>query len=163
MFGKWCAGAVCLSFIVAFGAIQSYSVSGEPQIVWFRDLHKAHKVSVETKRPILLVFGSESCLYCERLERLTLADAKVRHLIQTAFVPVRLDLGRDERIAKILEVDAVPCTIVLTPEADLVGKFSGFVAPDRYQQRLLEAKRLQEELQQVRQAAHAGPPAGGRS
>ena len=132
-------------------------------IVWHKNLRKAHEVSVEANKPMLVLFSSKSCRYCDKLEALTLAEAEVHKLIRQGFVAVKLDLVRDQKVAEILEVEAVPCTIVLTPEADLVGRITGFLEPDRYRLQLLKAKVLQDELQRVRQAGHTKTSSDRRS
>ena len=119
---------------------------------WHTDLLKAHKMAVSTKKPLLLVFGQKSCLYCRKLESVTLANAEVKQMIFRDFVPVKLDLERDAKIARILEIEAVPCTIVLTPEADLVGRIVGFLEPGPYQRQLRKAQQLRARLDRVRQA-----------
>jgi len=140
---------------IVAGLIVSTCWAAPPQKVparWHTDLLKAHKVAVSTKKPLLLVFGQKSCLYCRKLESVTLANAEVKQMIFRDFVPVKLDLERDAKVARILEVEAVPCTIVLTPEADLVGRIVGYLEPPAYQRQLRKAQQLRARLERVRQA-----------
>jgi len=147
-------GIVGASFV---GAAEPVQRAGE--LTWHTDLVKAHQVAVTSKKPMLLVFSSKNCVYCRKLESVTLTDVNVHKLLVREFVPVKLDLYRDARIAKILEIDAVPSSIILTPEADLVGRITGFVEPVRYEQELKKARALQARLQRarvVREASAAG-------
>lgn len=47
-------------------------------------------------------------------------------VIEREFVPVHLDFNKDSKVAKILEVESLPCTVALSPQADLLHKAIGF-------------------------------------
>ena len=83
------------------------------------------------------------------MEGKTLSDPRMIEYLRKTFVPVWLDLDQNERIAKILEVQSVPSTIVLSPEADLLGRLVGYVDVERYQNDLGAALRLQDLIQQA--------------
>src|SRR5438552_3605835 len=51
-------------------------------IAWFHDLFEAHKISVQTGRPLLIVFGAPWCHYCRELEQTTLRDPKIVSYVQ---------------------------------------------------------------------------------
>ena len=154
MTGKvWQTRAWMLLTVASLTLSASWAAPPEkPALRWHTDLLKAHKVAVQTKKPLLLIFGQKSCLYCRKLESVTLTNADVQQMIFREFVPVKLDLERDAKVARILEVDAVPCTIVLTPEADLVGRIVGYVEPGPYQRQLRKAQQLRARLDRIRQA-----------
>lgn len=93
---------------------------------WHKSLKAAHKLAIETDKPLLIVFGASWCHYCHKLERETLADNRLVPVIEREFIPVQLDFERDAKVAKILEVEHLPCTVILSPEADLLQKSEGF-------------------------------------
>jgi len=96
------------------------------KIKWHRSLKAAHQLATEADKPMLIVFGASWCHYCHKLERETLADKRLVAAIERDFVPVHLDFDRDAKIAKILDVERLPCTVVLSPDADLLVKAEGF-------------------------------------
>lgn len=118
-------------------------------INWVSDLSNARTKAVQTGRPMLIVFGAEWCTYCKKLEATTLSHPQMVKHINSQFVPVHLDYDEDRKIAKILEVEQLPCSVVLSPEADLLGKFTGFKTTTKYYQELSEAKRVQAEIRQA--------------
>lgn len=95
-------------------------------IAWFHDLYEAHKVSVSTGRPLLIVFGAEWCHYCRELDTKTLTNPPLASYISANFVPVHLDADRDKRVAEILKAKPIPCTVVLSPDAKLVARIFGY-------------------------------------
>jgi Protein of unknown function, DUF255 len=112
------------------------------KVVWQKNLKSAHKLAIETDRPIL-------CGYCHKLERETLADKRLVPFIEREFVPVHLDYDRDSKVAKILDVDKLPCTVVLSPEADLLQKSVGFADAKQYAKMLRAALEKRAEIRPV--------------
>lgn len=103
--------------------------AGEPALdgtVWHRDLKKAHALAQQENKPILIVFGADWCKYCKKLEKETFSDEKMHQFVQDKFIPVYLDLDEEGKVGRILEVKSLPCTVVLSPNADLLGKVVGY-------------------------------------
>jgi thioredoxin-related protein len=116
-------------------------------IQWQPNLKEAHRVSLESGRPLLLLFGGPNCTYCRRLEAETLTDPALATYINTTFVPVHLDCVKDRREAEILEVTNVPACVVLSPQADLLGTIVGFVKPGEFTRALSQSIEFQRKLQ----------------
>jgi thioredoxin-related protein len=117
-------------------------------IAWFHDLYQARKRSLESGRPMLIVFGAPWCHYCREMEHTTLVDPKIVNYVSTCYVPVRLDADRDKRIAEILKVKPIPCTVVLSPNAELLAKVVGYRDVPKYYGELEKARRRLVSLQQ---------------
>lgn len=122
-------------------------------IHWLHDLRTAHRFSVATGRPMLVVFGASWCTYCKKLEAEVTANPTLTNYINTAFVPVHLDFERDKRAAEILEVKSLPMTVVLSPDADLLASVEGYVKPTQYGQALQQAVEFHQSLAQERAVA----------
>ena len=127
--------------------------SGSGAIDWQSDLQKAHQQSVASNKPLLIVFGAKWCGYCRKLETDTLSDQQLAKYVNDSFVPLHLDLERDRRVATILEVKSVPCTIVLSPQSDLLGRLVGYVEAEKYQTVLKRTQQLQKQIELTRQTA----------
>ena len=121
-----------------------------PKLKWHKSLKTAHKLAVETDKPLLIVFGASWCGFCHKLERETLADKRLVPVIEREFIPVHLDFDRDSKIAKILEVERLPCTVVLSPDADLLLKSEGFADYKGYLKVLQASLEKRSSIQQVR-------------
>lgn len=119
------------------------------KIRWNHNLKAAHKLAVEQDKPLLIVFGASWCTYCHKLERETLGDKRITAIVERDFIPVHLDYDRDSKIAKILEVERLPCTVMLSPQADLLLKHEGYAEYKEYRQTLQSALEKRTEIQQV--------------
>ena len=143
-FGNWrrfqtvgLCGACGLLILVAFliatvgqtrGDAQPVAGAGQSNngIAWFHDLYEAHKVSVATGRPMLIVFGADWCHYCRELDTKTLTNPSLASYVSSNFIPVHLNADRDKKVAEILKAKPIPCTVVLSPNAELVSRTFGF-------------------------------------
>jgi thioredoxin-related protein len=101
-------------------------------IAWFHDLYEAHRISAATGRPMLIVFGAEWCHYCRELDSTTLKNPDVVNYITANFIPVHLDADKDVRVAQILKAKPIPCTVVLSPDAELMGRTFGYQDVQHY-------------------------------
>lgn len=139
---KFSLAVILLGVLSTAGSFATRAAEPKKAAVqWQADLDEAHKISVEQKKPMLLVFGAPWCHYCKKLEQTTLTNADLARFINGNFVAVHIDVDQQERVAKILEVESLPCTIVLSPEADLLGRFEGFKQPSEVYAELAKARR----------------------
>ena len=142
--------AVVVLFWGMLASVNLIADAPKPAVRWQQKLMQAHKVSVATNKPLMLVFTAEWCTHCRQLENETLSDAKMVKYVNDTFVPIHVDLDKNRRIAKILEVKSVPCTVVLSPEADLLGKLTGNVDSKTYFSTLSKAREIQDKIQLAR-------------
>lgn len=135
-----------LATITVAGQFQRASVA-QQKIVWRSDLKEAHAEAVRMNRPLLITFGADWCTFCQTMENKTLADPAIAQYVNRSFVPVKMDIKKDARIARILEVKRIPCTIALTPQADLLGRMTGCVETDQLQNTLTEIEKLHRRIE----------------
>jgi thioredoxin-related protein len=138
-------GAKQLWIGVLLAGLCTAAVAAGPKngLNWQKDIFAGHQESVRTGKPMLLVFGADWCVFCKKLEQTTLAEPEMVKYVNDNFVPVHLDVDRDKKVASILEIKSLPCTVVLSPDADVLGRIEGFAkAPALYKQ-LAAARKLQ--------------------
>ena len=107
---------------------------------WQPNLQAAHKIATAQNKPMLLVFGADWCHYCKKLEKETLNSKEVSTYVNDTFVAVHIDVDKEKRVAQILDVGSLPCTIVLSPNADLLGRIEGFYPSGAYHRQLATAR-----------------------
>lgn len=124
----------------------------EHQLNWQTNLQAAHKKAVAENKPMLLVFGAEWCHYCKKLEKETLSSSEMAKYINETFVPIHLDTDKEERVAEILKVSSLPCSIVLSPNADLLGRIEGYHTVAPFYKQLAAAKQRHQIVQRTSNA-----------
>ncbi len=132
----------------------AWALPTAPKIKWHNDLKAAYRVGKSQDKPLLILFSASWCTYCHKLIRESLGDKKMVTFVQEQFVPVLLDFDKDNKVAKVLEVESLPCTIVLSPQADLLLQVNGFQKTAPYRETLQSALDKREEMiQQARAVA----------
>jgi thioredoxin-like negative regulator of GroEL len=124
-------------------------------VKWQTDLQSARRQALAEGKPILIVFGAEWCGYCKKLERQTLNTPQMAEYINQNFVAVHLDLDKEKKVGDILDVRALPCSIILSPNAELLGRINGYHTPAPYQAQLSSAR---QQFQPVQALAPTGTP-----
>ena len=80
-----------LLFSVLFFTFNSFSQgTKQNQINWIA-LEKAEKYSKKYNQNILLFFYKPNCEYCDKMKKETLSDPEVINLINSNFLPVRIN------------------------------------------------------------------------
>ena len=137
---------------LAEGAPAVSATSGADKVHWQKSLKSAQKMALQQNKPLMIVFGANWCSFCRKLNRETLADKRVAGLIEREFIPVYLDFDKEAKIAKVLEVERLPCTVFLTPQADLLLRTEGYANAKDFQAAMTNALEKKSEIQQVRGA-----------
>jgi thioredoxin-like negative regulator of GroEL len=147
-------GLICLTsfggYFAARGRSATPTAVTSSYILWETDLDKAHQLSLKTGKPILIVFGASWCDHCRKLTESTLTEPGIVAYINKTFIPVGLEFDKNKRTARVLEVESLPTSLVLTPKADLVGRIVGHVDTRQYHNTLERAIELKTHIEQVR-------------
>jgi thiol:disulfide interchange protein len=138
------------------GSVPAAEPAAKAGVAWQTDLKAAQKQAARTGRPMLIVFGADWCTHCGRFEQNTLGNPTMAGYINREFVAVHLDFDKEQKTAEVLEVEALPCTVILSPEADLLGRVVGAKQPKDYWEALQDAKDEQNRIRQARLTATNG-------
>jgi protein disulfide-isomerase len=106
------------------------------KVAWHNDVESAWKETQQVGRPLLVFVTREQCLYCVQMRDRTYSDLAVAGTIRTSFVPLVLDGGGNTRLLKDLRVTAFPSTFVISPQAVILDRIDGYLAPDAFTKRL---------------------------
>ena len=154
---KLAAGLAMVVAVCLTGSVLAVGPAKKAAVEWQPNLKAAQKQSIRTGHPILIVFSADWCTHCGRFEDKTLGNPTMASYINREFVPVHLDFDKESKTAEILEVEALPCTVILSPEADLLGRVIGAKEPKDFWEVLQDAKDEQVRIRQARFATGAGP------
>ncbi len=105
----------------------------QAQIRWYEYSQTLFLMAHYTKKPAIILFSSESCGVCKKLEDETLSNRKITYLINKDFLPIKIT-DKEEQfmdIAARFEVSSAPTIIILssTNIPEELARISGFVDP----------------------------------
>jgi uncharacterized protein YyaL (SSP411 family) len=95
------------------------------------------------ERRIVLIDGSAQwCHWCRVMEATTYRDPEVRRLLAERFLPVKVDVDTRPDFEERYRAWGWPATVLLTPEAEEIGKYRGYVPPEKFLEILRAAASL---------------------
>ena len=102
---------------------------------WSADLFARAKAE---KRFILLDMEAVWCHWCHVMDETTYRDAEVGDELRQRFVAIRVDIDERPDIADRYGDWGWPATILLSPDAEELGKFRGYLPPEKLREILAE-------------------------
>src|SRR5688572_1771991 len=97
--------------------------------------------AARTKRVVFLNFRSETSTFSKKLERGTLADARVRaELAELLCYPIDAEAKETRSLRKRYQVQNAPVLVFLDPDGALRDQLSGYYSPDSFLEALRRIK-----------------------
>jgi uncharacterized protein YyaL (SSP411 family) len=85
------------------------------------------------KRFVILDLEAVWCHWCHVMEKTTYADPKVRELLASHYLPVRVDQDANPDLSSRYGDWGWPATIVFGPDGTEIAKIRGYIEPERMQ------------------------------
>lgn len=104
--------------------VGSHLKAGE--VKWNKDIKQAARRAVQEKKPLMVMVSAPWCGYCQQMLKTTFQDQELVEHINHGFVPVYLNADEHEEIVEELQVKGLPTTLIISPEMQVVERFSGF-------------------------------------
>ena len=108
------AGA--LTTIHAPGSTAAVGTAADP-LTWRTDYATARQEAEKANLPLLVVVGSDQCVYCRKQETVTFADRHVTEFAAGRFIPLKLDGNKEAEFARAMRVTVYPTTVIAGPYA----------------------------------------------
>lgn len=119
--------------LVAVTAVALLARSMRPDeiIPWRPSYDAARAESARTNKPILAYFTAGWCAPCQEMKHTTWADKNVDAALRD-FVPVKIDIDREQDLARKFAVRAVPAYAVVRESVDVVKQAEGAMEPAEF-------------------------------
>jgi uncharacterized protein YyaL (SSP411 family) len=119
--------------------MQMSSPTGEVSLVW-ASLTPETFARAKTEHRIVLIDGSaEWCHWCHVMDATTYRDPKVRKLLAARFLPVKVDIDAEPDFEERYHDWGWPATVLMTPEAEEIGRYKGYMPPAKFLEVLEDA------------------------
>lgn len=116
----------------ALTLFSSHALAQNPNSInWRSDYNTARKEAVETGKPMLVEIGTENCFYCKKMQATTLQDAGIVALLNSRFIPLRVDANAEPALVQALRIQMYPTTVLAGPDGKIHGFLQGYVSADQ--------------------------------
>jgi YHS domain-containing protein/thiol-disulfide isomerase/thioredoxin len=126
-------GVICLSLGVLL--LPSEGMSQQP-VRWETTLEAAQRAAGQTNRLVLIHFSAPWCAVCKRMEADVLTQPSVATELNADYVPVKINADQFPATADRYGVTALPTTVIVSPDGQLLDSMRGWVEADQYVGRL---------------------------
>ena len=90
------------------------------------------------KKYIVMDGAAEWCHWCHVMEATTYHDPEVRKLLDEHFIAVKVDIDSRPDLEERYGEYGWPATVMFSPDASEIGKYRGYIAPDKFVEILKE-------------------------
>jgi thioredoxin-related protein len=109
------------------------------EINWRDNWDSALEEGKKENRRVLLELYMDGCPHCVKLHSETHVDPGVVQVLNSQYIPVRLDGRQNMDIVKKFSVTGAPTTLVFGPDGKELQRFPGYYSPADYLKQLEKA------------------------
>ncbi len=84
----------------------------------------------QERRFIILDCAAEWCHWCHVMDETTYLDPDIGRTLSNRFVAIRVDIDARPDLAERYGAWGWPATVIFSPDAEELGKFRGYLAPE---------------------------------
>jgi len=101
----------------------------------------------QERRFILLDCAAEWCHWCHVMDETTYLDPDIGRILSNRFVAIRVDIDARPDLAERYGAWGWPATVIFSPDAEELGKFRGYLAPEELKTALASIDRINPQTQ----------------
>jgi len=119
-----------LAFVAVFAASPSFA---DPAVKWGGWDKELFTRAAAEKRFVILDLEAVWCHWCHVMEKTTYSDPKVVELLDSKYLPVRVDQDANPDLSNRYGDWGWPATIVFNSDGTEIAKIRGYIEPERMQ------------------------------
>jgi thioredoxin-related protein len=112
--------------IASFVALTFTGTLRAQAINWRSDVSAARREAQATGRPLFLDFGTQACVYCQKLDAITFRVPAVARMLNDYFVPVHIDADREREFTSALGIHSYPTLVLTDSQGKIINRHEGF-------------------------------------
>jgi YHS domain-containing protein len=131
---RWLSpSAAMAAFILLAQPDWNFTWATEPDpIAWREDYSTALEEARAANRPLWIQFTGPWCPNCTRMEQESLPHPAVVQRARESFIPLKLRSDVHEQLALTFNLSALPATIIVAPNRDVVALHQGYLGPAEF-------------------------------
>lgn len=108
-------------------------IAADP-VEWRTDYPTARKEAEEKRLPLLVVVGTDQCVYCRKLESTTFVDKEVLAMLGGKVVLLKVDANKEAEFCRAMRVTMYPTTVVAGADGKVFAYLAGYVGPEQFKE-----------------------------
>jgi thioredoxin-like negative regulator of GroEL len=113
-------------------------VAADP-VEWRTDYTTARKEAEEKSLPLLVVVGTEQCVYCRKLEATTFVDKDVLAMLAGKVVLLKVDANKEADFVRAMRITIYPTTVIAGTDGKVFAYLAGYQSADQFKEHATKA------------------------
>jgi thioredoxin-related protein len=107
------------------------SLAADDAIQWRSDYDEARRVAHQKAMPLVIVVGSEECIYCRKQDATTFRDPALIALLNKEALAVKVNGTKEAAFVQALKIQIYPTTIIASPDGKIVSFLQGYITAEQ--------------------------------
>jgi thioredoxin-like negative regulator of GroEL len=126
-----------LLLAISWGYAQSMATAQD--VKWRYDYNAARREAEQKSMPLVVDIGTENCFWCNKLDAITFHDPAVAEVINSKFIPLKVDAHRNAALSDALRIQAFPTVVLAASDGKILATLEGYMEPIRFHEQLQRA------------------------
>ncbi len=131
---------------------------GQSTLFKHQRVEQAWEAAVASKKPLLVMFTSDHCVYCRKMLAETYGHSGVQQMLAGRTESVLAHASEYRDLVKRMGIHGFPTTLLIAPDGQVLDMMEGFVEPRVFAQRV--SPLLAKEAANSGIAAYRAPASG---
>ena len=114
----------------------SKSAKQPTQLFGHATLQGAWQTAIANKKPLLVMFTSDHCIYCQKMITETYGHPVVKQTLATHTESVLAHANDYSELVKRMGIRGFPTSLLISPQGQVLDVMEGFVEPRTFAQRI---------------------------
>ena len=152
---------VALGSHPALGQVAKRPAAKPKQLFVHKNIEQGWKSATKARKPLLVMFTSDGCLYCEKMIKETYGHPAIKRMLLADTETVLAHADNYPALVQKLGIRGFPSTVLVAPDGTVLDFVEGFVEPRAFAQRvqplLAKGKKKKRQAKSVSSVAVSAP------
>src|SRR5215470_11774984 len=121
-----------LLILLATSCSLASSTAWAQEVKWRHDYNAARREAEQKNLPLVVDIGTENCYWCNKLEAITFHDPSVAEVMNSRFVPLKVDAQRNPALTDALRIQAYPTVVLAASDGKILATLEGYMDAFRF-------------------------------
>jgi len=120
-----------IMMIFYFISLWIYSPAFSSDKINWHKFKEGMELGKKGQKKIFLYFYADWCGYCEDMEKITFKDQTVIDLLNSRFIPVRVNTDKEKGATSGYNIRGLPSNWFITENGEKISNLPGYIPPDK--------------------------------
>ncbi|MBU0544898.1 MAG: thioredoxin fold domain-containing protein [Proteobacteria bacterium] len=121
----------CIMLILYFISSWIYSPAFSSDRINWHTYKDGMELGKKDRKKVFLYFYADWCGYCKDMEKITFKDQSVIDILNSGFIPVRVNTDKEKVTASSYNISGLPSNWFITENGENISNLPGYIPPSK--------------------------------